>query len=137
MPFLLAPAVRWRDQARSVRFGWPVHTATVVVAGAYFFSGLAKLPHSGPAWVSTDNLRYVLYQAADGGKVHFPDVTTWLADQAGLAHWLAAGVLLFELTFPAVLLGGRRPRPPTRPAPSPSTPGRGSPSASTTGRGPR
>ena len=99
VPFLLAPAVRWRDQARSVRFGWPVHTATVVVAGAYFFSGLAKVLHSGPAWVFTDNLRYVLYQAADGGKVHFPDLTTWLADQAGLAHWLAAGVLLFELTF--------------------------------------
>jgi len=108
VPFLLAPAARWRDQARSVRFGWPVHTATVVVAGAYLFSGLAKVLHSGPAWIFTDNLRYVLYQAADSGKVHFPDVTTWLAGQAGLAHWLAAGVLLFELTFAAVLLGGRR-----------------------------
>ena len=31
----------------SARFGWPVHTALVVVAGAYFFSGLAKLVHSG------------------------------------------------------------------------------------------
>ncbi|MEA2974167.1 MAG: hypothetical protein QOG82_2625 [Actinomycetota bacterium] len=108
VPFLLAPAARWRDQARSARFGWPVHTATVVVAGAYFFSGLAKVLHSGPAWVFTDNLRYVLYQAADGGKVRFPGVATWLADQSGLAHWLAAGVLLFELTFAAVLFGGRR-----------------------------
>ena len=108
VPFLLAPAARWRDQARSVRFGWPVHTATVVVAGAYVFSGLAKLTHSGPDWVFTDNLRYVLYQAADGGKVHFPELTTWLADQAGLDHWLAAGVLLFELTFAAVLFGAQR-----------------------------
>ncbi len=108
VPFLLAPAARWREEVRSPRFGWPVHTATVVVAGAYFFSGLAKVVHSGPAWIFSDNLRYVLYQAADGGKVKFPPVATWLAGQAGLAHWLAAGVLLFEITCPAVLFGGRR-----------------------------
>ena len=110
----------------SVRFGWPVHTATVVVAGAYFFSGLAKLLHSGPAWITTDNMRYVLYEAAGGGKVRFPGVPTWLAEQAGLAHGLAAGVLLFELTFPVVLIGGPAdvgsPTPPARP---PSMRGRG------------
>ncbi len=111
VPFLLAPAARWQDRHSrdSPRFGWPVRTAAVVVAGAYFFSGLAKLAHSGPAWVTTDNLRFVLYEAVGNGKVTFPDVPGWLADQAGLTHWLAAGVLLFELTFPIVLFaGGRR-----------------------------
>ncbi|MEA2932057.1 MAG: hypothetical protein QOI56_842 [Actinomycetota bacterium] len=112
VPFLLAPAGRWRDRASaspSVRFGWPVRTALVVVAGAYFFSGLAKLTHSGAAWVTTDNMRYVLYEAAAGGRVAFPDVPAWLAGQAWLAHVLAAAVLLLELTFPVVLLVHGRP----------------------------
>ena len=30
--------------APGLAYGWPVRTAMVVVAGAYFFSGLAKLP---------------------------------------------------------------------------------------------
>ena len=37
----------------------------VVVAGAYFFSGLAKLLHAGPAWVASGNLRWVLYASSD------------------------------------------------------------------------
>jgi hypothetical protein len=109
-PFLLAPIVRWRDRtANSPRFGWPVRTAMVVVAGAYFFSGLAKLTHSGASWVTTDNMRYVLYEAAAGGRVALPGIPDWLGDQAGLAHGLAAAVLLLELTFPVVLLVQGRP----------------------------
>ncbi len=109
VPFLAAPEVRWRTTDRqSVRFGWPVRTATVVVAGTYFFSGLAKLVHSGPAWVLSDNMGHVLSQAAGGGKVAFPEVPTWLAGRGGLAHGLAAGVLLLELTFPVVLLAHHR-----------------------------
>jgi hypothetical protein len=112
VPFLLAPVVRWRDGADgapSARFGWPVRTAMVVVAGAYFFSGLAKVLHSGASWVTTDNMRYVLYEAARGGRVAFPGVPTWLGDQAGMAHGLAAVVLLLELSFPVVLLVQGRP----------------------------
>ena len=94
VPFLLAPVVRWRDRAAraavSGRFGWPVRTALVVVAGAYFFSGLAKLTQSGAAWVITDNMRFVLYEAAGGGRVAFPGIPTWLAGQAWMAHALAA-----------------------------------------------
>lgn len=107
VPFLLAPTVCWRDRmARraSVRFGWPVRTAMVVVAGAYLFSGLAKLASSGTAWVTSDNMRYVLYEAAGGGRVAFPGVPSWLAEQAWLTHALAAVILLLELTFPAILL---------------------------------
>jgi hypothetical protein len=41
----------WRQRRRrpqvSIDYGWPVRTATVVVAGAYFFAGLAKLVYSG------------------------------------------------------------------------------------------
>jgi len=115
VPFLLAPALRWRDRAAvapSGRFGWPVRAATIVVAGAYFFSGWAKLRHSGLGWVTTDNMRYVLYEAAGGARVAFPAIPRWLAGQAWLTHGLATSALLLEVTFPVVLLmlgrsGGR------------------------------
>jgi len=112
VPFLLAPAARWRDRAAvaaasssdSRRFGWPVHTAMVVVAGAYLFSGLAKLASSGVAWVTSDNMRFVLNEAAGNGLVAFPGIPELLAGQAWMTHGLAGAILLFELTFPAVLL---------------------------------
>ena len=105
VPFLLAPVVRWpgRDEP-SPRFGWPVNAALATVAGAYFFSGLAKLTTSGLNWVTGDNLRYVMYDAARAGRVMFPDVPLLIADHAWLAHLTAAGALAFELTFPIVLI---------------------------------
>lgn len=72
-----------------------------MVAGAYFFAGLAKLVSSGPAWVTSDNLRWALYASGDS------DLALFLADRPWLAHALAAGTLLLELGFPLVLL---RPR---------------------------
>ncbi|MCA1845362.1 MAG: hypothetical protein LC792_19655, partial [Actinobacteria bacterium] len=64
VPFLLAPATRWLHRAttaRSARWGWPVHTAITFVAGSYFFTGLRKLTLSGIAWVTSDNMRWILY----------------------------------------------------------------------------
>jgi len=49
----------------AVWYGWPVRTALVVAAGGYFFTGLAKLVFSGPAWALSDNLLWVLYAASD------------------------------------------------------------------------
>ena len=67
------------------------------MAGAYFFAGLAKLVHSGPAWVTSDNLRWALYASGDS------DLAVFIADRPWLAHALAAGTLLLELGFPLVL----------------------------------
>lgn len=79
-------------------YGWPLRTAAIVVAGAYFFAGLAKLVHSGPAWVTSDNLRWALYAAGDS------QLALFIADRPWLAHALAAGTLLLELSFPLALL---------------------------------
>jgi HTTM domain len=109
VPLVVAPAgdawsldARRRDKRlrnrESVRYGWPVRTAAVVVAGAYFFAGLAKLMNSGPAWVTSDNLRWALYASSDSG------VALFIADRPWLSHLLAAGTLLLELGFPLVLL---------------------------------
>ncbi len=88
--------------AVSVRYGWPVRTAMVAVAGAYFFIGLNKLIYSGPAWVTGDNLRFVLYAASDAQRV--PNgAGLFVADRPLLAHAVAAVTLLLEVTFPVVL----------------------------------
>jgi hypothetical protein len=85
-----------------VAFGWPVRTAMVVVAGAYFFSGLAKLLHAGPAWVTSGNLRWVLYASSDQQPAPNP-YALFVADRPVLAHLLAAATLAVELGFPLVL----------------------------------
>jgi hypothetical protein len=94
------------SEALSVRYGWAVRAAMVVVAGAYFFTGLGKVVFSGPAWATGDNLRWVLYAASDG-RASPNGAALFIADNAWLAHLSAAGVLLFELSFPVVLF---RPR---------------------------
>jgi hypothetical protein len=110
VPLLPSPAgAAWSLDARlrpHVRrggaYGWPVRTAMVVVAGAYFFSGLAKLLHAGPAWVTSGNLRWVLYAASDTQ----PDpnrFALFVADRPVLAQLIAAATLLVELGFPLVL----------------------------------
>jgi len=112
LPLLPSPAgAAWSLDARrgrsagavtSWRSGWPVRTAMVVVAGAYFFSGLAKLLHAGPAWVTGGNLRWVLYASSDAHAR--PNLAAlFVADRPWLAHLLAAGTLAIELGFPLVL----------------------------------
>jgi hypothetical protein len=112
LPLLPSPTgAAWSLDARrrgggavtaSWRFGWPVRTAMVVVAGAYFFSGFAKLLHAGPAWVTSGNLRWVLYASSDA-QAHANQVALFVADRPWLAHLLAAGTLAVELCFPLVL----------------------------------
>jgi hypothetical protein len=90
---------RRRESARmSCRYGWPVRTAAVVCAGAYFCAGLAKLVNSGPAWVTSDNLRWALYASGESG------IGLFIADRPWLSHAVAAATLLLELGFPLVLL---------------------------------
>ena len=112
VPFLLAPATRWLHLAttgRSTRWGGPIHTALTFVAGAYFFTGLRKLTVSGIAWVTSDNMRWILYAGANG-KAKVPEAALFIADRPWLSHLAAAAVMGFELAFPLLLLH-RRARP--------------------------
>ena len=86
----------------STRYGWPVRTAMVVVAGAYFFSGFNKLVFSGPAWVTSGNLRWVLYTASDA-RARPVAAALFIADRPWLAHLVAAATVIIELGFPLVL----------------------------------
>jgi hypothetical protein len=101
--FVLAPVgLRARDRRRSAAWGWPVQTALLVVGGAYFLTGFQKVVASGPAWVLSDNLRNVLYRAAETGKAPTDAVALAIADRPLLAHLVAAVTLALELGFVAI-----------------------------------
>ena len=112
VPLLAAPVSdTWAlDPARrnpsstdiSARYGWPVRVAMVVVAGGYFFTGLAKLIFSGPAWFSSDNLRWILYAASDG-RMTPNHLALFIADRPWIAHIVAFATLVVEIGAPVVL----------------------------------
>jgi hypothetical protein len=85
------------------RYGWPVRTMMVAVALGYFFAGFQKWRYSGPAWVTSDNLRLILYASSDA-HAHPNALALFIADRPWLAHALAAGALLTETCFPLILL---------------------------------
>jgi len=80
------------------RYGWPIRTAMIVIALAYFLAGLQKWRYSGLPWVTSDNLRYILY-----GQSHPDGLALFIADRPLLAHAFAAGSLLLETCFPLLL----------------------------------
>jgi hypothetical protein len=112
IPFLFAPDPRPATDGEDsdVRWGWPPRAALVIVGSAYAICGLQKLRHSGIAWVTSDNLRWVLWSGANGTRAPFPGFTRSIADNAALCHGLAGGALFVELAAPFLLMS-RRTRP--------------------------
>ena len=116
LPMLFAPASdRWSIDALiarrrgappgpewSVRYGWPVRTSMTLVAAVYFVIGLNKLILSGPAWVLSDNMRWILYASSDAQQSP-NSFALFIADRPLLAHLVAAATLGLELGFPLVL----------------------------------
>ena len=80
------------------RYGWPIRSAMVVIALAYFFAGFQKWRYSGFGWFTTDDLRWILY-----AQPHPNGVALFIADRPLLAHLFAAWALLLETCFPLVL----------------------------------
>jgi hypothetical protein len=87
---------------RAALYGWPVRTSMALVAAVYLLIGLNKLILSGPAWVLSDNLRWVLYASSDARRT--PNgFALFIADRPLLSHVAAAATLGLELAFPLVL----------------------------------
>jgi hypothetical protein len=110
-PLLFAPvADAWsvwprravRTRGSSTRYGWPVRTSMIVVAGGYFFSGFHKLVVSGPQWFLSGNIRWILYGISDQSARPITPALA-LASHPLLAHATAAVALATELGFPIVL----------------------------------
>jgi hypothetical protein len=79
-------------------YGWPIRTAMIVVALAYLLVGFQKLRYSGLDWITTDNLRWVLYASSDV-QSEPNQLALSVADRAWLAHLLAAGTIAIEIGF--------------------------------------
>ncbi|HVQ88182.1 MAG TPA: hypothetical protein VMT88_08370 [Actinomycetes bacterium] len=111
IPVLVAaPGARVGDRRLSVAYGWAPRAAVAIVASVYFFTGFQKVIHSGPAWVFSDNMSWVLYSGAASGQSLAPTLTATIAGLAWVPSLLAGGALLLELSAPA-LIGWRVTRP--------------------------
>ena len=96
------PSIAPNPTPSGKRYGWPIRTAMITIALAYFFAGFQKWRHSGLPWVTSDNLRWILYASSDG-HTHSNGPALFVADRPLLAHVFAAGSLLLETGFPLVL----------------------------------
>jgi hypothetical protein len=95
---LRRPSTTPNATVRGERYGWPIRAAMIALALAYFFAGFQKWRYSGLPWVTSDNLRWILY-----GQAHPDGLALFIADRPLLAHLFAAGSLLLETCFPLVL----------------------------------
>jgi hypothetical protein len=111
VPFLFAPVdvprlfrrpISQVASRESWRFGWPVRLSMLVVAGGYFFTGFNKLVFSGPAWVTSQNMRWIMYGISDGNS-HPIAPALFIANNPLIAHAVAAASLTVELSFPVLL----------------------------------
>lgn len=108
VPLLIAPAaVSWRDRRPEADRGWPHRVALVVVAGAYFFTGLGKVLTGGLSWVTSDNLRWSLAAGVRSTKPPTDGLAQFVVDHDLLAHALAAATLAVELGFVLILFQAR------------------------------
>jgi hypothetical protein len=111
VPLLAATTdARPGDDRRSPAFGWPVRAALAVAAAVYLLAGVQKLRHSGLPWVTSDNMRWVLYGGAASGRAPTEAIALAIADRPWASHLAAAGILGLELAAP-VALAVRRWRP--------------------------
>lgn len=104
VPILFAPlSARLKDSSGSVRFGWPVQTSLAVISIVYLSAGIQKLIHSGFAWVASDNMRWVLYDAASSQRVKWPNISFMIADRPWLSYAVAGTLLAGELLAPFLI----------------------------------
>jgi hypothetical protein len=84
--------------------GWHHRCGMVLASLGYLLAGMMKLRHSGLAWVTSDNLRWVLYAGARSPRSVAPEAARWIADRAWLSTGLAAGTLFAELSMPVAVV---------------------------------
>ena len=86
----------------SGEYTWPLALSRVLLALAFFTAGSAKLGHSGFAWITTDNLRWLFIGQQ---YTHTPplDWAASFADFPLLCRFLAGGTVALELSYPIAL----------------------------------
>lgn len=85
------------------REAWPLRVGLVTVTAGYFFAGVAKLRYSGIPWVTSDNLRFLMYSASHSGRAPSSWFALSVAERAWLSKLTAVYIIGLELSFPVVL----------------------------------
>ena len=101
---------RLGDPSESVRYGFPIALAGLVLVTTYVIAGFAKLRYGGLDWVFGDTLRnHVAYAAArlDLLGASPSPLAGWAVGLDGIWPFVAATTILIELGAPVALLGGR------------------------------
>ena len=81
----------------------------VVFALTFFAAGVSKLRHSGLEWIFSDNMAISLI-AAQYHTHNVDPLTTWglyLAQHTWLLHLVAAGTIVFEVSYPLALFSSK------------------------------
>jgi hypothetical protein len=112
LPLVFAPGdATFSDRVPTRRTGWPIRSSIGIVSACYFLTGFQKLAHSGLDWVFSDNMKWALaWGRVRGEPPPLRELGVWIADHAWLAAMSAGFILLFEISFPLVLVF-RRVRP--------------------------
>lgn len=104
---LCGTRARVGDRSIGVAYGWPLRAGLVVTAIVYATCGIQKLRHSGPAWVFSDNMGWILDGAVRGGRAPTTVIASAIASSPVASVMAAAALLGLELVFPVVLLSRR------------------------------
>lgn len=94
----------------SGEYTWPIRTVWLIMATIFFAAGVAKLRHSGLAWVFSDNMAVKLIKMNFMAYIDYPPLLNWglyLGRYVWLCQILAGVTLLAELTYPLVLFSRR------------------------------
>lgn len=105
---MLFTALPSRDATSSTRteWGWAPRAALILCGLVYLATGVQKLRHSGLAWVTSDNMAWVVRQ---GSSIVGPDLNASVGRHVALLSVVAGTALAVELAVP-VLLAFRRTR---------------------------
>lgn len=80
----------------SFAYAFPVRVMWALLGCVFLFPGIWKLAHGGLLWISSDNLRNLVgWKALQSGQQPLFDVV----HRPWLAHALALGAIIFELSF--------------------------------------
>ena len=104
-PIAMSRASKAEDSrgGRDGASGWPVRSALALTVGVYVACGYQKLRHTGPEWVFSDNMRWILEGGRTSGRLATTAVADWMIDHPLVCIAGAAALVGLELAFPVTM----------------------------------
>jgi hypothetical protein len=101
-----ARAAHKRARRESYEYGWPLRLSLAMFTLVFFAAGVSKLRASGAAWMTADNLRYLLLSHV---YAHHPPTSLGLmiAQSPWLCRIGAVSTVVLEIAMPLTLFVAR------------------------------